>query len=368
MEKLDINSILDVNEIDLFDNTEPEEIKDSDTTEVTSEDLFTEEPESVGSEDAEDIKDEEPSSTKNEGSPKTNFYSSITKALKEEGVFLNLEETDIDGVKSPEDFVEIIEKQVQSKLDERQRRIDEALNVGVEPDEIKVFENTLNYLEGITEELIKDETDKGDSLRKQLIYQDFINRGYSKERAQREVTKSFNAGTDIDDAKEALNSNKEYFKEEYEATINESKIELQKIKEEQAKQAESLKKSILEDNKVFGDISIDKATRQKVLDNISKPVYKDPKSGEVLTALQKYERDNKLDFVKNIGLLYTLTDGFKNIDKVVKSKVNKEMKKGMSHLESVINNTSRTSDGNLNFVSGVNDEESSFKGWALDIK
>ena len=34
-----------------------------------------------------------------------------------------------------------------------------------------------------------------------IIFQDFLNRGYSKERAAREVQKSFNAGTDIDDAK-----------------------------------------------------------------------------------------------------------------------------------------------------------------------
>jgi hypothetical protein len=89
------------------------------------------------------------------------------------------------------------------------------LQVGVEPDEVRKYESTINYLQGITEDVIADETSKGETLRKQLIFQDFLNRGYSKERATREVKKSFDSGSDIEDAKEALASNLEYFQREY---------------------------------------------------------------------------------------------------------------------------------------------------------
>jgi hypothetical protein len=65
-------------------------------------------------------------------------------------------------------------------------------------------------------------------MRKQLIYQDFINRGYSQERASREVEKSINAGTDIEDAKEALEELKRYFKSSYEKEIQEAKDRTQK--------------------------------------------------------------------------------------------------------------------------------------------
>jgi hypothetical protein len=112
---------------------------------------------------------------------------------------------------------------------------------------------------------------------------------------------------------------------------------------------------------------LDKSTRQRVYDNISKPIYKDPDTGELLTAVQKYERDNSTEFLKNVGLLFTLTDGFKNLDKLVKGKVRKEVKKGLRELESTINSTSRTSDGNLRFTSGVGDDlESSARGWDFD--
>ena len=333
--------------------------------------LFTGEPESVGSGKEDDTREKEGTeSDKDKGtSPKNNFYSSIAKALKEEGIFPDLDDETADKIKAPEDFAEAVEKQIQAKFDERQKRIDEALNAGIESSEIKRYENTLSYLNSLQDNAISDETDKGEKLRQQLIFQDFINRGYSKERAQREVQKSFNSGTDIEDAKEALASNKEFFQNEYNNLVKEAQEEKKKEDQERKEQAEKLKKSILEDNKVFGDIQIDKATRQRVFDNISKPVYKDPETGELFTAIQKYEMENSTEFLKNVGLLFTLTDGFKNLDGLVKGKVRKEVKKGLRELEHTLNNTSRTSDGNLKFVSGVEDDPESFigKGWDLDV-
>lgn len=387
-EELSLDNILGADEIEnLFvddeetqetppANEETSEKEDKDknkeeTTEVVDVDtLFTEEPESVGSGKEDNKEKEGTESDKEKGtSPKNNFYSSIAKALKEEGIFPDLDDETADKIKAPEDFAEAVEKQIQARFDERQKRIDEALNTGIEPSEIKRYENTLSYLNSLQDSAISDETDKGEKLRQQLIFQDFINRGYSKERAQREVQKSFNSGTDIEDAKEALASNKEFFQNEYDNLVKEAQEEEKREAQERKEQAEKLKKSILEDTKVFGDIQVDKATRQKVFDNISKPVYKDPETGELFTAIQKYEMENRTEFLKNVGLLFTLTDGFKNLDGLVKGKVRKEVKKGLRELEHTLNNTSRTSDGNLKFASGVEDDPESFigKGWDLDV-
>lgn len=358
-------------------NEETSENEDKDknkeeTTEVVDVDtLFTEEPESVGSGKEDDTKEKEGTeSDKGKGtSPKNNFYSSIAKALKEEGIFPDLDDETANKIKAPEDFAEAVEKQIQARFDERQKRIDEALNAGIESSEIKKYENTIEYLNSLQDSALSDESDKGEKLRQQLIFQDFINRGYNKERAQREVQKSFNSGTDIEDAKEALASNKEFFQNEYNNLIKETQEERKKEAQERKEQAEKLKKSILEDTNVFGDIQIDKATRQRVFDNISKPVYKDPETGELFTVIQKYEMENSTEFLKNVGLLFTLTDGFKNLDGLVKGKVRKEVKKGLRELEHTLNNTSRTSDGNLKFVSGVEDDPESFigKGWDIDV-
>ena len=347
---------------------EPSKDKEETTEVVDVDNLFTDTPESVGS-GKENTEEKEDTTPKGDGTSPKNFYSSIAKALKEEGIFPDLDDEGLSKVKDPEDFRDLIDQQIKAGLDERQKRIDEALNAGVEPTEIKKYENTINFLDSIKEENISDEGDKGEKLRKDLIYQDFINRGYSKERATREVQKSFNAGTDIDDAKEALKSNIDFFRDKYDELVNDAKSEAEEEERERKDQAEKLKSSILNDKDVFGDLSVDKSTRQKIYDNIAKPVYKDPETGEYFTAIQKYEMENRTDFLKNIGLLFTLTDGFKNLDGLVKGKVKKEVKKGLRELEHTLNNTVRTSDGNLKFVSGVDEDPESFigRGWNLDI-
>lgn len=344
--------------------------KDEETTEVIDVDnLFTDEPEGVGSGKDNTKGKEDTSSREDSTSPKKTIYSSIAKALKEEGIFPDLDDEVLSKVKEPEDFRDLVEQQIKAGLEERQKRIDDALNYGIEPTEIKRYENTLNFLDSVKEENITDESDKGEELRKNLIFQDFINRGYSRERATREVQKSFNAGTDIEDAKEALKSNTEYFKGKYDDLIEDAKLEAQKEEENRKEQANKLKESILNEKNILGDLSIDKPTRQKIYDNISKPIYKDPETGEYYTAIQKYEKDNRVDFLKYLGLIFTLTDGFKSLDGLVKGKVKKEVKNGLRDLEHAINNTARNSDGNLKFVSGVDEDPESFigKGWKIDV-
>ena len=387
MGEFNFNDILSEEEVsslfsdenDDLQDTPPDDKKekeqDNSTTEVDVDDIFgneddSESPESVGSE--ENKQDKEGTSSTNDGtSPNNNFYSSIAKALKEDGTLPDLDDDILDKVETAEDFAEVIESQIKARLDEKQKRIDEALGIGVEPSVIQQYEKTIDYLDSITEESINDETEKGETLRKQLIYQDFINRGYSKDRATREVNKSFNAGSDIEDAKEALQSNKDYFNESYNKIIKESKDAEAKRVATQKKEAENLRKSILEDDKVFGELVVDKASRKKIYDNISKPVYKDPDTGEFLTAIQKYEQENHTDFMKYVGLMFTLTDGFKNLDGLIKGKVNKEMKKGLKNLENTLNNSARNSDGSLKFVtSRRSDNDDSYigmGGWVPDI-
>lgn len=376
MEELNLDNILGSDEIEnlFLDNDENEQETSPDkkeenkeTTEVNPEELFQDEPESVGSEDSEDKEDT--TSEKNGSSPKNNFYSSIANALKEDGILPDLNDDVINEVSSPEDFARLIEDHISNQLDSAQKRVNEALNYGVEPSQINNYEKTLRFFDSIEESHIADESEQGENLRRNLIMQDFLNRGYSKERAEREAQKSFNAGTDIEDAKEALESNKEYFQSEYDSLIKEKKEQEENKKKERKKQDEKLRKSILDNSKVFGSIEVDKNTRQKIYDNISKPIYKDPNTGNYLTAIQKYQNDNPEEFLRNLSTIYTLTDGFKDLSKLIKEPVKKEVKKGIRELEHTINNTSRTASGSLRFVSGVDSDPNSFigKDWKIDI-
>ena len=342
--------------------------KTTEEEEISPDDLF-DNPESVGSGKDNQEEEEDTQSEKDKGtSPKTNFYSSIASALKEEGIFPDLDDDTLNGIKTPEDFAEAVEKTVQARLDERQKRIDAALQADVEPDEVRRYEQTLANLDAIKEEYITDETEKGERLRKNLIFQDFRNRGYSEARAKREVEKSFNSGTDIEDAKEALESNREYFSTQYQDLIKEAQEETKEGQRKIKEEAAQLKKSMLEDKEVFTGITLDKTTRQKAFENITKPVFK-TEDGEYLTAIQKYEMDNPVEFRKYLSVLFTMTDGFKNIDGLVKGKVKKEVKQSLRELEHKLSSTGRNSSGNPRYVGGVEEDTESYigKGWDLDV-
>jgi len=195
--------------------------------------------------------------------------------------------------------------------------------------------------------MLNDEGEEGITIRRKLLQQDFMNRGYSAERAIKMTEKLFKSGDDIEEATQALEGNKEYFGKKYNEILDNAKKENEQAKKDLKKQEEALKKDILSSDKVFGSIELDRNTRQKVYDNVTKPVYKDPETGNYYTAIQKYKKDNENEFIKNVGLLYTLTNGFKNIDSLIKPQTKKEVKSRLKELEHTLNNTARNSNGTL---------------------
>lgn len=349
-----------------------EDDNDNSTTEVVNpESLFEEEQsESVGSEKNKKEKEDATSDEESDGtSPNENFYSSIANALAVDGIFPNLDETEVKKAVDAESFSNLIEAEINARLDEKQQRIAKALENGVDASEIKKYEATLKYISDITDAHLNAETPEGEELRKNLIYQDYINKGMSPSKAQKLTERTIDAGTDVDDAKEALVSNKEYFTEKYNDLLKEAQAKADKEKADRAEQAKKLETSILKDKQLFGDIELSNDVRKKAFDTISKPVYRDPESGQYLTALQKYEMEHHSDFLKYAGLFYALTDGFTDFDSFAKGKVKKEIKKGLRELEQTLNNTRRSNDGSLKLVAGVKDDPESFigRGMSLDL-
>lgn len=351
----DISGLLSEEEANkLFENadsvqeeaTETENERPAEETEVEE----TESSEEVGVEENETGSDAI-APTGDGSSPK--FYSSIASALKNDGIFPDFDDSDIDAVNSPEDFAELFEKAVSAKLTEKQKRIDEALGNGVEPNTVRMYEQTLQYLGSINEEALSSESEEGENLRKQLIYNDLINRGYSQEKAQKEIEKSFRAGSDVDDAKDALAALNKYYRAGYENIQNEAKKKAEAFKEERKKEADQFKKMVLEDGIFLGDTKLDKRTCQRVFDAVSKPVHKDAQTGQLLTEIQKYQKENPLEFLKQIGMWYVLTDGGKNMNGFVKEQVRSEKNKNIKELERKINSSSINPDGSLRYTSST---------------
>ena len=353
---------------------EHKDIKEKDNTAevIDPETMFEEESsESVGSGKNKEGETEGTTTEKDSDgtSPNNNFYSSIASALAVDGIFPNLDDETVKTAVDAETFSNLIEKEINSRFDEKQRRVLKALENGVEPTDIRKYENTLKYIDSITDAALSEENEKGEQLRSSLIYQDFINKGYSVEEARKFTDRCINAGTDVEDAKEALIRNKKFFSNAYNELLQEAQEEADKEKAERDAQAKQLQTSLLKDKQLLGDLDINQDIRKKAFESISKPVFKDPETGQYMTAIQKYESEHRTDFLKYVGLIFTMTNGFKDFDSFAKGKVKKEMKKGLRELEQTLNNTRRTNDGGLKMVTNQKDDPNSFisQGMKLDI-
>lgn len=358
-------------EVDTSDSeTKKQKEKDNTTEVVDPEDLFEDKaPESVGSGKDNEGKEDTVSDNDADGTSPNNFYSSIANACAVDGIFPNLDDETIKKAVDAESFSNLIEAEINARFDEKQKRISQALENGVEPNDIKKYESTLNYINTITDAAIAEESDKGEQLRYNLIYQDFINKGMTPDKAKKFTDRTIDAGTDVEDAKEALLSNKEFFTGAYNKMLQEAQQKADDEKAEREKNAKELEKSLLKDKKLFGDIEISNDIRKKAFDSVSKPVYKDPETGDYMTAIQKYESEHRAEFLKYTGLIFAMTNGFKDFDSFAKGKVKKEVKKGLRELEQTLNNTRRNNDGSLRMVTNQKDDPNSFisKGMKLDF-
>ena len=353
-------------------DSDPEKQKEKDNTteDVDPENLFEDKaPESVGSGKDNEGKEGTAPDNDADGTSPNNFYSSIANACAVDGIFPNLDDETIKKAVDAESFSNLIEAEITARFDEKQKRISQALENGVEPNDIKKYESTLNYINTITDAAIAEESEKGEQLRYNLIYQDFINKGMTPDKAKKFADRTVDAGTDVEDAKEALLSNKEFFSNAYNKMLQDAQQKADEEKAEREKNAKELEKSLMKDKQLFGDMEISNDIRKKAFDSVSKPVYKDPETGDYMTAIQKYESEHRAEFLKYTGLIFAMTNGFKDFDSFAKGKVKKEVKKGLRELEQTLNNTRRNNDGSLRMVTNQKDDPNSFisKGMKLDL-
>ena len=337
------------------------------TAEVDFSDLLGNQPESVGSEENTEGNGGAPKSSDGQGSPQVNLFSSIAKAVRDEGVFPDLSDDAIDAVKDAATLKKLFDDQISNMFTEEQRRLKNAMEGGATTKEMQQYQNAINLTQFLenkdTVDTLNKEGEDGENLRKRVMYQDYINRGFEHERAVKMIQRSFDDGTDLDDAKEAYNSCKKFYKQQIDDFQKEIEERQQAQKENEQKQFSNLKKHILDNESFYDGVRVDKQTRQKAYDSITKPIYKD-EQGNYMNALQKYQREHPTEFMENVALLFALTDEFKSVNKLTQKKVQQGIKKGFEEVANVLNTTRRNGDGTLNLANSAPDTENR-ENWTL---
>lgn len=154
------NSAVEMQEPEVLDNDDDtQEVTEEIPVNATAEELFEEEEfsERVGN-DNDDTEGTERGLSETEGSSPAKLYSSIANSLAEDGALSNLSEEDLKEVKDSETLINAMKKQLNSMLDDTQKRIKDALDSGMEVSVIKQYENAINYLDNISDSQLEEET------------------------------------------------------------------------------------------------------------------------------------------------------------------------------------------------------------------
>lgn len=340
------------------------------TTEVvdTSSNLFGgQSSESVGSDD--NKRGNGGPSNQNGGgsSTQTNVISSFAKAMRADGYLQNLKDEDLENITDAHSMAEAIKKEVEAQLSQEQLRIKQALDGGANADEINQYHTALENLNNLTDEIVTADNEQSKNLRMNLIYRDFLNKGIAEEKAKQLTLRSVEAGTDKDDALDALQANKDYFQEKYDNLLKGAEDKQNAAKNEIKKQAEELKAALLDSEEVFKGFKLDSKTRQKAYDAVTKPVYR-TQDGRQLTAIQKYAEEHPVEFRKALGTYFVLTNSFQGIGELLNKEVRKQVQSHLNRFDENLH--SRPSGGNMVYMEGDRGGASSESlldgGWLLD--
>lgn len=262
-------------------------------------------------------------STDNNSQPSAEHLTLFASALAEEGV-LSLDEDD--KIESFDDLAKVVEKTIRQNelagLTPTQREYLKAIENGITHNEFVQTQQKIADVSNIKEETVKENED----LQKQLIAEDFISKGYSKEKAEKLAQRSFDLGENEADALEALKAKQESVLKEKEA-LEKQRAEDLKNQEKQVKETlEKVKKQVFDEkSEVIPGFKFNKKVAEEVYKSMTQPIdYAE--NGQPISRSQKLRMDNPIDFEHKLNYLLVMTkdftdfSAFDNTNKTKKSK------------------------------------------------
>lgn len=365
-EQLDYNNPFATEDVETDENdvdVELQENEQENTENIDPDTLFggDDDSESVGKENNQEIENSTPSSG---GNSSADFYSSIANALKNDGVLEYLDDDMLNNITDAESFKVAIEDEITNRFTGAQRDLYRAMNAGADLSVVGQLNETLNQLNSITEaDLQNDNDEASEDLRKRLIYNECIAQGMTQERATREVDKSLAAGTDVDDAIYALNSLKSVYQKQYNSVIQDAELRAKQEQQRYVNMMTQIQDNIMNTEEPFAGLRLDKRTRTKILEDVYVPAITD-REGNMYSKLQAYQLEHPEEYLQQVGTIFTLTDGFKNLNKLIGKAVKKEKNNNIKNLEKLLKNQNNYSGSPRYVANGRKENESSDIDWS----
>lgn len=268
----------------------------------------------VESKDKKDIDDKTPSEDK---SVPSTPLSSLVSTLVDEGVLPSLDEEELGEIKSGADLIAIINKQIKSNefadLTDDQKEYLTALRSGVPNQTYTQQKNIESQYSNIQDSNL--EADDALELRKILIKQDFMIKGYDEATANKYSERSVNLGEDVEDSKGALKRLQEYQKNATAGLIKEAE-EAKKAQETAAtERLDNIKNKIKSTDEILPSMKINIKSKDKVYDLLTKAAGQDSNGNPVNAIVNSMINDQ--EYLIKLAYLHHITDGMTKWDKII---------------------------------------------------
>lgn len=278
---------------------------DSVVTNTTSEENKS--PESVAEDDLDKGTPETESDSTSPGDDEnlSQLYSSLATHFKKEGVLPSLENES--EIKSVKDMQKAIQTEINNAKSESQKVFDEAMKEGVPKDSIIAYEKQRQQLDSLTDDVLEADDERATNLRFNIIAQDFLNKGFSKEEAAKQAKRSVDLGEDLSDSKLALTRLKDFNEQGFEKAKVESK---QKVETEQ----NEIKKFIDSTDEILKGVKLTKNVRDKLYNQMVNVISSE--NDKPLNEYAKSYKEDPVRFQVMQNYMYMITKGYSDFSKI----------------------------------------------------
>lgn len=282
---------------------------------------------------------------KDEGSSPSSqdTFTSLASALVEAGVFSSITPEEISEVKTVEQLLGALAKQVQADrykdLNEDQKSYLEALENGVPQEEFATRKANAEQYKVLDDDKIR----QAPALQKELIRRSFLIKGFSSEEADKFATLTVAQPNAAEDAIKAKTSLIAYENKQIEEKVEKAKKEKAESIEKEKITLGKLKSKVEETSEIIPSIKVNSPTKTKIFESMITPVSMvgDRPQNEVMDAYSKNE-----EYKIRVHAMHILTKGFTDFSKFTQSKTSS----AVTNLEKILDSKGNGSTGSSSGV------------------
>lgn len=295
------------------------------------------------------------------------LVKNLAIAFKADGI-LDVDDADLENVKDLEAFAGLVKKTIQKSefadLNDDAKAALDAIRKGVPIEAVKATYNAELAINGIKENDFIESDDDSDEdaaqkkeLRVNLIMRDLLNKGFSKEKAEKYLKRSVESNDDIDDAKEAHSNLLAAIKERKAADLKVAEENKVKFEKSQRELVESIEKT----KEIFPGLPVSEEVKKFIIKGLTTPTGK-KENGQLRTVVSDKREEDQRTF--DTRLLYLIKIGMFEKEPDLSTLKNSKMASAVKELEKNL-----SSGGNYKGGRGLslgNSGKGSFEYDALD--